>query len=521
MTRKVIELNFELWDRQLEAIQSFAQERLYGGAAGGGKSHLERVESIALSLEIPGLQTYLFRRSFSDLQKSYMEGPTGYDAMLGPLVQEGAAECVAKEIRFPEKRMPDGSTRQSKIFLCHCQHEKDIYRFGSFEFHNLMIAEAGEFTPSMISYLRSRVRMPEQFLLELPEKYMLPKKYWVDPNEKEWSFPRLSMTCNPIGPGKAFLKRNFVDGHSPQSYWRAGEDDGGMLRQYIPAKLSDNPSLNPKRYASKLKGIGNAAVVQALLDGNWNVTVGAFFPQIDRNVHIIRSFSIPRHWPRFCVMDYGACGEGDPFSIGWYAISDGSIPFFSPYNSNAVISGQRDSMICYRRWNGAGLPKQDAVQIAHGIKARQAHDEDILFYAAGGDILEQRGHGESIFSLFQKEGITFRRADMRRQNGWGQVDYRLSGENGYPLSFWFEEASGDLDTMGDLQHDILNPSDIARGNDHDADRHRYACMTRPIAKDAPRVEPINYQSPKRQATPAQLIDMITNVSKKSAYVSKR
>lgn len=509
--KRQIDLNFELWPKQLEAFKSYAQEKVYGGAAGGGKSHYERVEAIALCLEIPGLQYYLFRRSYSDLQKSYVEGPTGFNALLAPLINEGAVESVAKEIRFPNG---------SKIFLCHCQHEKDVFSFGSFEFHVLNIAEAGEFTEFMMNFLRSRVRAPKEFLEKLPDKFLLPRECWLNPNEKEWSIPRVTYTCNPVGPGKAFLKRNFVDVGRPGQYWRAPAELGGMLRQYIPAKLKDNPSLDPVQYAAKLKGIGKAAIVEAMLDGNWNVTVGGFFPQIDRIIHIIRPFMIPQHWPRFMAYDHGACGDGDPFSIGWYVVVGDLRTATSAADSSVQFPLQRDSIICYRRWNGRGLPKTNAKEIADGIHARE-QGEQILFRVAGGDIIEQRGHGESIFSIFQQNNIMFRRADMRRQNGWAQVDYRLSGENGYPLSFWFEEAAEDLETMSNLQHDLLNPADTAKGDDHDADRHRYACMTRPIAQEEEKADPIDYRSPMQQATPEMLIKKLTSKSKSSAYVTKR
>lgn len=508
-SEKTINLDFELWPKQLTAFHSFAQERLYGGAAGGGKSHLERVETIVIAFEIPGIQIYLFRRSFKDLKTSYIEGPTGYNALLGELIHEGEVESVSKEVRFPNG---------SKIFLCHCQHEKDVVTFGSFEFHMLLLAEAGEFTPFQIRFLRSRVRMPEQFKETLPQKYLIPKQYWRSAEKPEYSFPRASYTCNPIGPGKAYLKKAFVDGHAPESVWRAPEDDGGMLRQFIPAKLADNPSLDPTQYASQLKGIGNKAYIDALLDGDWSATIGAFFPQIDREKHLIMAFKIPDHWARIMVMDWGACGEGDPFSIGWYAISDGTIPVYSAY-SGEPMSCRRGAFICYRRWNGAGLPKVDAAIIADGIKDREKSNENILRRIAGGDILESRGHGQSIFTIFSSKGITFTKADMRRQNGWAQVDYRLNGEGGNPLSFWFEECKEDLDTMGDLQHDMTDPSDIAPGNDHDADRHRYACMVYPIVKEAPKEEDINYQSALRQPTPNVILKHL-NKKDKPAYASR-
>lgn len=491
------------------AFGSIAQERLYGGAAGGGKSHLERVEAIVLCLEIAGLNYFLFRRSFADLKLSYIEGPTGFNALLGELIHDGAVESVAKEVRFPNG---------SKIFLCHCNHEKDVFTFGSFEFHVLNIAEAGEFTPFQIRYLRSRVRMPKQFQETLPEKYILPKQYWRKSDVREYNLPRATYTCNPVGPGKSYLKKAFVDPHPPETIWRADDGDGGMLRQYIPAKLRDNPSLDSASYSAALKGIGSKGYVEALLDGRWDATIGAFFPQIDRAMHLIVPFRIPEWWPRIMVMDWGACGEGDPFSIGWYAISDGSTDVRSAYTKEPLLCA-REAIICYRRWNGAGLPKTNAAEVADGIIERE-RGEKILKRVAGGDIMEHRGHGQSIFSIFSDRGLRFIEADRRRQNGWGQVDYRLSGESGFPLSYWFEDCSEDLDTIGDLQHDINDPSDIAKGNDHDADRHRYMCMMWPIVKDEPKKEPTSYQSAKRQATPKSIIASL-NKAKAPVYVSRR
>ena len=820
----------------MTAYESFAQELLYGGAAGGGKSHWERVMSISLCLDIPGLQYFLFRRSYSDLQKSYVEGPTGYNAILGELIFNGAVESVAKEIRFPngskiylchcftgdtlvatsngpraikelvnesgyvniaqgistqfvsvrktrenaeivritfddgsavrctpdhkfitsngpveaqnlegklcqtnelklsaikfksstgrntssarntldtviqdyialcgssitvkfQKAMrfttkiiteliiksktlklclaqniancmltlprhllrqqriyatdamplPSGTLlqqgisgiksniRESKtkflesvektvfsvwsnmnqsgqtesiavsavvphtiehkvgmrlrrtalfvkrlsqaidslkkklvaqnvgmrskhkkcvsvspagcedvycltvpehgffalangVLVSNCQHEKNVLDFGSFEFHVLNIAEAGQFTPFMINYLRSRVRMGEDFKKKIPKHYIIPREYWRDQTKPEYTLPRAIYTCNPIGPGKDYLKKNFVDGHLPDEVWRARDEDGGMLRQFIPAKLGDNPSLDPIAYSASLKGIGNEAYVQALLDGNWRTTIGAFFPQIDVSRHLIRPFIIPNHWPKLMVYDHGSCGEGDPFSIGWYAIADGTTPVISAYTKEPMLC-QRDSLICYRRWNGDGLPKTNVVEIANGIKERES--EEVLFRIAGGDIIEQRGmvmsedlkaKGESVFTLFRKHGIAFVMADRRRQNGWAQVDYRLAGENGYPLSFWFDNCYEDLETMSNLQRDPMNPGDILpRQNDHDADRHRYAVMTRPIARDEETVEQADYEHPMRRATPKKLIDMIKK-PKKSAYVTRR
>ena len=57
------------------------------------------------------------------------------------------------------------------------------------------------------------------------------------------------------------------------------EEEGGMLRQYIPARLDDNPSMltDDPGYEAKLSGMGSAELVRAMREGDWNVVEGAFF----------------------------------------------------------------------------------------------------------------------------------------------------------------------------------------------------------------------------------------------------
>lgn len=446
------------------AFTSPATERLYGGAAGGGKSHLERVESIAYCLDIPELQYYLFRRSYQDLIKSYVEGPTGFRAMLGPLIHEGAVDCVAKEIRFPNG---------SKIFLCHCQYEKDVFGFGSFEFHILNIAEAGEFTPFMMDYLRSRVRVAKEFQERLPKRYWMPEKYWRDPKIKEYLIPKISLSCNPIGPGKLHLQENFVDIVDPETIWRAAPEKGGMLRQFIPAKLDDNPSLDKRAYTEQLMGIGSPGYVDALLKGRWDTTIGAFFAYLDPDLHQIEPFVIPSHWPRIMAMDWGGCGDGDPFAIGWWAISDGSIALYP-----------KGSGILYRLWYGQGLPQQTVKDVALGIKEREAKDPEILYRVAGHDIFAHRG-GPSIAEDFRGFGIQFRYADNDRIAGWQQLRNWIKGKGQRPDIYAFNTYNQWFKYMAALQYDRDDPNECSQESDHIGEMTRYFVMSRPRAIDKP------------------------------------
>ena len=60
-------MEIKLYPPQRRALMTRATEVLYGGALGGGKSHLARAASIVYSIEVPGLITYLFRRTFKEV----------------------------------------------------------------------------------------------------------------------------------------------------------------------------------------------------------------------------------------------------------------------------------------------------------------------------------------------------------------------------------------------------------------------------------------------------------------------
>lgn len=270
--------------------------------------------------------------------------------------------------------------------------------------------------------------------------------------------------------GNSYFKRSFIDNFKPLEYHKASEHDGGHVRQFVPARVDDNPSVNREQVKSGLAGLP-AALVDAMLNGNWNAVVGAYFPECSPDTHVVPPFQIPEYWPRFMSMDWGACGEGDPFAISWWTASDGT---YLP----------RGSLICYRRWYGRGLPKVSAHQVAEGIHKRES-GEKVVFRVAGGDILEKRGSGPSIFEIFAGEGIHFQRADMRRVNGWIQVRERLIGKNEQPLLYWTTETQDGLELLGNLQHDANNPSDVAAGDDHCPDSTRYMCMARPFIRNKP------------------------------------
>lgn len=200
-------INLALHPRQGAAFLSSATEILYGGAAGGGKSHLMRAAAIAWCCAIAGLQVYIFRRISDDLIKNHLEGPQGLRAMLAPWADARLVEIVEGEIRF---------WNGSKIYLCHCKDPKDVYKYQGSEIHVLLIDELTHFLGEMYRFLRSRVRMVG---LAVPDQYA-------------GMFPRILTGSNPGNVGHHWVKAAFIDGVMPMAMRQMDDAEGGMLRQY-------------------------------------------------------------------------------------------------------------------------------------------------------------------------------------------------------------------------------------------------------------------------------------------------
>lgn len=443
-----MELNIHLHWKQGQAFQSKATEILYGGAAGGGKSYLMRAAAVVWCAQIPGLQVYLFRRISLDLYKNHLEGPKGFRALLSDMVEGGLVAIVEDEIRF---------WNGSKIYLCHCKDEKDRFKYQGAEIHVLMIDELTHFTEVIYRFLRSRVRLTG---LTLPKEY-------------QHKFPLILCASNPGNIGHQFVKAMFIDSAPPMEIYRTSPEEGGMLRQYIPARLDDNPSMttDDPMYESRLSGLGSPALVKAYRDGDWNVVAGAYFSEFGGK-HIVTPFEIPAHWIRFRSFDWGSYR---PHCVHWWAVSDGAIL-------------PRGALVAYREWYGCtdqpntGL-KLTAEQVADGIIERELKGERFAMSRADPSIFKEDG-GPSIAERMHKRGVNFTPADNSRKGGWDQVRARLIGEEGLPRIYFFNTCLHTIRTFPALQHDEADPEDLdSDGEDHAADSIRYACLSRPYIRD--------------------------------------
>lgn len=291
-----------LHPQQWKAYNTRANEILYGGAAGGGKSHLLRVAAILFCSQIPGLQCYLFRRLYPDLIGNHMEGPTGFPMLLADAVNNGFARITASQIIF---------ANGSKIYLRHCQYEKNVYSYAGREIHLLLIDELTHWSESMYRFLRGRCRLGG---------FKLPPQF-------EGMFPRIICGTNPGQIGHHWVKRSFVEPFGPEegvflNPWKTPIDEGAMVRRFIPARIADNPTLleNDPTYTEKLHGLGDPLLVRAMLSGDWDIVPGAMFGDVWRKEyngrpwHVVKPFPIPMGWEVWRGADDGF---GSPAACYW------------------------------------------------------------------------------------------------------------------------------------------------------------------------------------------------------------
>lgn len=477
-----LKYHFPLWPKQRQARNSIANELVFGGAAGPGKSHTSRVLGIEACLEIPGLQVFYFRRKFKDVQIA-MEAPTGLRSMLQPLVELGFVEIVKQEVRF--KNGPGNSfVGGSRIFLCHCFHEQDVLAFKSYEFHFLIVEEATEFTPFQLKFLRSRVRMPDS--IEIPKKYLYEKKYWLNPKRPRYMFPRILMPTNPGGPGHNYIKQGWIDSAAPYEIHIAPDNEGGMIRQYIPGLLTDNPSIDPEQYALTLSGLP-PAYRDALLKGLWTAGIGSFFPEYHDDIHMLPDCDLDDTFYRFRTMDWGS---SDPFAVHWWAIA----------SKPCVIHGRyipAKALICYNEWygcldddgsKGIGLPN---AEIARGILARSEEGYKKVITLADSFPFPDRG-GWTIEKVFQDNGVPLTRADDSRVQGWSQLRDALKGieiekdRPRVPMIYFFQSVKYARTYLPMLQYhpSEAKPQDAEERGEatHCCDSVRYAAMAHRVIK---------------------------------------
>jgi hypothetical protein len=474
----------ELHPKQRLAFESIANEILYGGATRGGKSHLIRVALIVWCSRVPKLLTDIFRLNFDDVTAECMQGEHSFPDLLAPWEHDGLVSINQTEIKF---------WNGSVISLEHCGSDKVMLKHQGVGKHVRCFIEATQIGATRIRWLRAWVTMPVEMKQKLP--LYLRDTYPNLTDEQLYDFfPKILYASNPLGSSAGYFRRYFVNARPRYEIGRAPEEDGGFLRQYIPAKVEDNPSEDPDATRRRVKGIGDAATADALLNEDWDAPVGDFFRQYDDVRHTIEDFTPPPAWYKFRTFDWGG---SDPFCVQWWAVaSDEDVSI-----GGARRSFPRGALILYREWYGCDeIDRSKGLQmrnedIARGIKVRTEEKiegptlSDSLPFQDRGD--SRDGKMWKMADTFADEGVPLIRANTDRVYGCAEVRARLTGKDDFPMIYFCQSCVYTREYLPAVQQDPNKREAYVPDGEatHASDCVRYACATRPfITEDKKAVE---------------------------------
>ena len=441
-------MDVQVTAKQAAFLAATADEVLYGGAAGGGKSHVQLLDAFLYAMKYPGSNQIILRTSFPELERS----------LINKAQKMYPRDLYSYNISKHVMTFSNGSVLE----FGYSANDNDALNYLSSEFDQIRFDEATMFTPEQLTMIGSRVRGINQF-----------------PKQVKYS-------TNPPGPGHDFLKARFVDVAPPMTEFEIDGTYSKVLGRalkgiYIPAKLTDNRFLmeHDPDYMLRLERFPEA-MRKAYLEGSWDLFEGLYFPEFSRDVHVVKPFQIPEHWKLYYVMDYGL----DMLAGYWIALDEHDRGYVVKelYKPNMIISDAAQAVL-------AGTPK--------GFKVAQ--------YIAPPDLWNRRQEtGKSVADIFRENGIFLTRTSNDRIDGWMATKEWLkpftdeTGEQVIAKLRVFDTCVHLIRSLSNIQADPNNPNDTAdKPHDvtHACDAIRYFCVYR---TQGPRKTPERTEHQKRQ-----------------------
>lgn len=429
---------------------------LFGGAAGGSKSHTARHDAYMHCCAIPEFRAIIMRRTFEELKRNHLDKAKSECEKMNAYFGVDKIHVVPSEneIRFDMH----GRGRESKILFGHCQNLGDEEKYLGDAYDAFYPDEMATFEKKQIIGIAGRLR-----------------------SEKRGIVARLGGTSNPGGAFTLWLKDYFIDKavdailpenprYRPERY------------QFIPAMLYDNPYyMDPDgtytNYEERLFAYDPERRRQLLL-GDWSALAGQFFPEFKapspglRTSHHVEDFAIPPGCKIERWIDWGY----DPHygMCLWVAcLPNGRLYVFYEYKFNGATARQ----------------KLVASQVAEKIRAYTMDEvlpmvksRRVTRSIADPAMWSGDGHsGEDYAETFRKHKVVLTEADNDRVMGWGRLRHWLrDAPDGFPWLMFHPRCEVTIRTIPGLIRDKNDPDDVdTTGEDHPADCCRYGVMARP------------------------------------------
>ena len=324
-------------------------------------------------------------------------------------------------------------------------------------------------------------------------------------------------TTNPHGVGHNWVKKRFINPGKPGQIVRKTinvfnprtqqREDVVKTQTHIFGSYRENRYLSPQ-YVAELESITDPNKRRAWLFGDWDIVAGGMFDDYwDPKIHVLEPFDIPSNWRIDRSYDHG---ESRPFSVGWWAESDGSDVRLSNGQWKSTVKGDLFRIDEWYGWTGKsnqGL-RMLSTDIAAGIVEREVQagvhsrvqpgpaDNSIWDVANGTSIAADMARPVKIDGKRDK-GVTWLRSDKSagsRTAGWKQLrqflkdaipvvkkdpvkgDITLPREK--PGLFVFNTCVMFIELFPIAPRDEVKPDDVdTDSEDHIADEARYKALS--------------------------------------------
>ena len=320
---------------------------------------------------------------------------------------------------------------------------------------------------------------------------------------------RIRATTNSYGPGHNWVKARYrLPGWRYRPIEDARDEDGRPEPPRVAVFLTYKENLplldaDPE-YMSRILGTArNAAERRSWSEGSWDIVAGGMFDDVwDPQYHVVRPFIIPKSWRIDRSFDWGS---SKPFSVGWWAESDGSP---AKRKDGTIHHSVRGDLFRIAEWYGwRGKPNEGsrklATEVSLGIREREVKwgiqdrvrpgpaDTQIFNVENGVCIANQMRKAVTIDGRTYK-GVGWTFADKRpgsRKLGWEMMRIAfknavppLDPQSGIPTSlprenpglFVFSNCDQFQRTVPVLPRDDVDLDDVdTESEDHIGDDTRY------------------------------------------------
>lgn len=416
---------YKPFPRQQEFHRNPAKYRLFGGAAGPGKSRALLEDCCIQAAEVPGSDSLLLRNSFKELEKSIISSFRRH--ILPQWTKIGGQYLESDKIM----KWPNGS----KTYFGYSENEKDIFQYQGGEFLFIGVDELTMFVLKQWLFLTSRNRCPVA-----------------------GSFPNMAGATNPGNIGHEWVKSLWIDKKRPAA-WEENTPYNPSEYAFIRALIWDNPIYaNDEGYLNSLRALPTH-MRQMFLEGVWDLHIGTFFDNFlkDRNC------------------DHGI--EVQPWYSKWVSIDWGFAHNAAVYWHTTLPDGR---VYTYREFVESKLtPSELAQEIATKSKMNGL-DEKIDYIYLSPDAFNRRDSpytvGLQISDELEKHGLPRAfHADNDRIGGW-MLMYQLLDKQYWVID---RDCVKLIECLPTLTRDPDNPEDVLKvDGDDPADSARYGLKSK-------------------------------------------